>query len=233
MIPDTGWEPLQPALERRIIRLFDEEGQQMEQLYILRLEPSQFVFDVAYDSQSKSLEAWQAESNALLVVNGGFYREENEQLLPAGLIIVDGEALGWSYGEFAGMLAISEMSTELRWLAESPYNPNEPLRAGLQSFPVLIKPGGVLGFAEEHEDNKQARRTVIAQDNNGRILFLLAPQGHFTLHQLSKYLFESDLQLDIALNLDGGISTGLLLAEPSEMIPVFAELPIVIMVYAR
>lgn len=205
----------------------------MEQLYILRLEPSQFVFDVAYDSQSKSLEAWQAESNALLVVNGSFYREENEQLLPAGLIIVDGEPIGWSYGEFAGMLAISEMSTELRWLAESPYNPNEPLRAGLQSFPVLIKPGGVLGFAEEHEDNKQARRTVIAQDNNGRFLFLLAPQGHFTLHQLSKYLFESDLQLDIAFNLDGGISTGLLLAEPSEIIPVFAELPIVIMVYAR
>jgi hypothetical protein len=98
---------------------------------------------------------------------------------------------------------------------------------------VLVKPGGVLGFPVEHEDNLKARRTVIAQDRNGRILFLVAPRGSFTLHQLSVYLTESDLDLNIAVNLDGGPSTGIWLAQPREIIPSQTLLPIVILVYPR
>jgi hypothetical protein len=103
----------------------------------------------------------------------------------------------------------------------------------LQSFPLLVKPGGELGFPEPFEDNVAARRTVIAQDQEGRILFIVAPRGHFTLHRLSVYLMESDLNLDIALNLDGGPSTGILVSEPRELIPSQTLLPIVIFVHAR
>jgi uncharacterized protein YigE (DUF2233 family) len=102
---------------------------------------------------------------------------------------------------------------------------------GLQSFPVLVKPGGQPGFLEE--DGLTSRRTVIAQDRDGRILFILAPWGSFTLYQLSAYLAASDLELDIALNLDGGTSTGLLLIEPAEDIPAFVPLPAVITVHSR
>jgi hypothetical protein len=98
---------------------------------------------------------------------------------------------------------------------------------------VLVKPGGVLGFPEHFEDNLQARRTVIGQDQEGRILFVVAPRGHFTLHRLSRYLTESDLNLDIAINLDGGPSTGILVANPQEIIPSQTPLPIVILAYPR
>jgi hypothetical protein len=74
---------------------------------------------------------------------------------------------------------------------------------------------------------------VIAQDKSSRILFMVAPQGYFTLHQLSVYLTESDLNLDIALNLDGGGSTGILVADPREIISPNRPLPFVILVYAR
>ena len=55
----------------------------------------------------------------------------------------------------------------------------------------------------------------------------------FTLHSLSAYLVQSDLDLDVALNLDGGPSSGMLLAEPFEVIPAYSPLPIVITVSER
>jgi hypothetical protein len=62
---------------------------------------------------------------------------------------------------------------------------------------------------------------------------LIATQGDFTLHQLSLYLSHSDLALNIALNLDGGKSSGLLLADPAEGVPALSRLPIIITVYPR
>jgi uncharacterized protein YigE (DUF2233 family) len=231
--PDTGWQVLQPGLERRMIRLFGDQNQHVESLYIFRLDQNYFRLDVAYRETPLNVEDWQKETNALMVVNGGFYREENEIPIPNGLTILNGQTLGSSYEGFGGMLAISDAWAELRSLAQEPYYSGEALLAGLQSFPLLVKPGGELGFPAELEDNIQARRTAIAQDKEGRILFILAPRGHFTLHQLSLYLTGSDLNLDIALNLDGGPSSGILLAEPREIIPSQTLLPIVILVYPR
>jgi len=232
-IPDTGWYWVRPGLERRSINLYNDQDQQVESLYLLRLDPNLFQLDVAFNETAQTLETWQAETGALIVVNGGYFRIENNRHFPNGLTIVNGETFGSSYDTFAGMLAISDRSVELRWLADQPYDPYEPLRAALQSFPVLVKPGGELGFTEEHEDNLKARRTVIGQDQQGRILFLVAPRGYFTLHQLSLYLTGADLQLHIALNLDGGPSSGILLADPPEIIPSQSLLPFVILVYSR
>ena len=74
---------------------------------------------------------------------------------------------------------------------------------------------------------------MIGQDKAGRILFIVTPEGYFTLHQLSLYLTQSDLNLDVALNLDGGGSTGILVASPREIIPPNRPLPFVILVYTR
>jgi hypothetical protein len=233
IIPDTGWERLRPGLERRVINLLQETGETFEHLFILRLEPNRFLFGVGYHPQPQSLEAWQSETNALIVLNGGYFRLEAGSPVPNGLTITDGEAMGSSYGDFAGMFAVTQHGPELRWLAQEPYDPNEPLLAGLQSFPVLVKPGGVLGFPAGEEDNQAARRSVIGMDRDGRLVLLVASIGNFTLHRLSAYLVQSDLDLDIAVNLDGGPSSGMLLAEPFEAIPASAPLPIVITVLER
>jgi len=232
-VPDNSWSLLQPGLEQRVIRIYNDLNQHVESVHIWRLDQNYFRMDVAYDETLKSLETWQRETNAFMVVNGGFYSIENERYFPNGLTIVNGEASGRSYNGFGGMLAINESWAELRWLVQKPYNSYEPLQAGLQSFPILVQPGGELGFGAERENNVSARRTVIGQDKDGRILFIVAPQGYFTLHQLSVYLTESDLNLDIAVNLDGGGSTGILVASPREIIPPNRSLPFVILVYAR
>jgi phosphodiester glycosidase len=232
-IPDTGWSRLGTGLERRLIRIYNDQKGLVESVYLWRLDQRSYRLDVAFDGRPRSLETWQKETNASLVLNGGYFSIENDRYFPNGLTIVNGEILGSSFDGFGGMLAIKEDSAELRWLVEKPYRVYEPLRAALQSFPMLVRPGGELGFGPEREDHVAARRTAIAQDRAGRIILIVAPQGYFTLHQLSVYLTESDLNLDIAFNLDGGGSTGILVADPREIIPSRVLLPFVILVYPR
>jgi hypothetical protein len=231
--PEAGWTQLQPGLERRVIPIYNGQNQQVESLHIWRLDQKYFRLDVAYDERPKPLDRWQQETNALMVVNGGFYSVENEMYFPDGLAIVNGAASGRSFNGYGGMLAIRNSRAEVRSLLQKPYNSAEPLQAALQSFPILVAPGGGLGFGAERENNVSARRTVIGQDKDGRILFIVAPQGYFTLHQLSAYLTDSGLDLDIALNLDGGGSTGILVADPPEIISPSRPIPFVILVYPR
>lgn len=227
--PDTGWQMLRPGLEQRVIRLLAVDGRVREELSIFRIDPALYEFRVAYrPGEPQTLAQWQAETGALLVVNGGFFTEE---FVATGLTVIEGQANGGSYGDFAGMFAVTAGGPEVRWLGARPYNPDEPLLYALQAFPMLVKPGGQIGYAEE--DGQANRRTVVGQDSDGRILFILAPWGSFTLHQLSVWLAESDLNLDVALNLDGGTSTGLHLAEPEVVIPAFTRLPIVIAVFPQ
>ena len=227
-IPDTGWQVVQPGLEQRTIHLFDASDAVRERLFLLRLDPAQFIFRVAYRPGAPlSIPEWQAETGALLVVNGGYFTPEN---VATGLIVVDGQASGSSYGDFGGMLAIDERGPALRWLGERLYTADQPLLYALQSFPMLVRPGGALGFPEE--DGLTARRTAIGQDRDGRILFIFAPWGSLTLHELSAWLVDADLDLDIAFNLDGGPSTGMWLAgETAVEIPAFSLLPTVITVF--
>jgi hypothetical protein len=232
-IPDTGWSLLQRGLERRVIQIYDDQGQRVESVHVWRIDQNYFRMDVAFDKNPKTLDTWQKETKASMVVNGGYFSIENERYFPDGLTIVNGEASGSSFVGFGGMLAIERSRAELRWLVQEPYKPNEPLQAALQSFPILVRPGGKLGFGADRENYAKARRTVIGQDQDGRLLLLVTPEGYFTLHELSAYLTESDLQLDIAVNLDGGGSTGILVANPREMIPSRVLLPFVILVYAR
>lgn len=228
-LPDTGWRTLRPGIEQRLITLFDQQGSTRDRLYLLRLEPASFRFAVGYQpGQPRSLHEWLQESGALLVVNGGFFTPE---FIATGMTVVDGEHSGSSFQGFGGMVLIRDGSVSIRDLASSPYDPAETYQFGLQSFPMLVRSGGTTSVAED--DGIPSRRTVIAQDTQGRILFLISPWGSMSLYQLSQFLVQSDLEIDIALNLDGGSSSGALLAEPPEGIPAFTLLPAVITVYPR
>ena len=227
--PDSGWQAHQPGLELRTIRFFGDDGRQTEEMSLVRLDPALYEFKVAYHpGEPQTLRDWQTETGALLVVNGGFFTESFQA---TGLTVIDGQHSGSSYGDFAGMFAVIDNGPEVRWLGSRPYDFNEPLNYALQAFPMLVKPGGEVGYPDE--DGDRARRTVLAQDDDGRVLFIISPWGSFTLHELSVWLATSDLNIDTALNLDGGTSSGLLLTQPELTIPAFTPLPIVITVVPK
>jgi hypothetical protein len=89
-VSNVGWSSLQPGLERRVIEITNDQNQQVESVHVWRLDQRYFRLDVAFDGTPKSLDTWQSETNALMVVNGGFYSIENERFLPDGLIILNG-----------------------------------------------------------------------------------------------------------------------------------------------
>jgi hypothetical protein len=107
-IPDTGWSLLGPGLERRVIQIYNEQNQRVDSVYVWRLDQTYFRMDVAFDETPKSLDAWQKETNAALVVNGGYFSIENERYFPDGLTIVKGEATGRSFDGFGACLRSME-----------------------------------------------------------------------------------------------------------------------------
>lgn len=225
---DSGWELLQSGLERRTIRLVAADGRLTEQFTILRLDPTLFTFRIGYSpGQPKPLATWQAETGALITMNGGFF---TEAYLATGLMVVDGQASGSSYVGFGGMVTMGAGGLDVRSLVERPYDASETFDYALQAFPMLVLNGEA---AYQTADFDAARRTVIGVDENGRILLIFASWGGLTLAELSSYLAAADLGLVNALNLDGGTSTGLILAEPPENIPAFVAVPSVILVFPQ
>jgi uncharacterized protein YigE (DUF2233 family) len=182
-----------------------------ERIALIRLDPGNVTFQVLYSpGEPRLVSAWAEQTGALLVVNAGYFTPEFQV---TGLTISDGQVYGASYGDYAGMFAVPRQGTaNVRWLRTSPYDPQEPLREAVQCFPVLVKPGGVMGFPADADAGQTTRRTVVAQDGDGRILFLVAPNGYLSLHALAVWLVGSDLDIDTALNLDGGPSSGLWVA---------------------
>lgn len=227
-LADTGWQLLQAGLERRLIRVVDENGRQTENLTLLRIDPNLFSFEIGYSpGQPKPLATWQEETGAFIVVNGGFFTPE---FLATGLIVVDGQPSGSSYVGFGGMVTVSGGSVEVRSLVERPFDPTETFDYALQAFPMLVLNGAA---AYQTADFDAARRTVIGVDEDGRILLIIAGWGGFTLAELSSYLVSTDFGLVNALNLDGGTSTGLILADPPESVPGFTAVPSAILIFPK
>ena len=230
--PDTGWQLLGLGGELRQLNV--ETGAVTERLTIVRLDPAVVRFRIHYDPQMPlPVRAWAGVLQSPLVVNGGYFTPEYETV---GLLISGGQVWGTSYGDFAGMFAVTaDEQVSVRWLRDQPYDPNEHLREALQSFPVLVKPGIGMGFPADADDGRPARRTVVAQDSQGRVLFIVAPHGYLSLYELAQFLADSDLDLHVALNLDGGTSTGLWLKTEAGTVEIasLASVPSVISVDYR
>lgn len=234
--PDTGWRPAGRGAELRRMRV-TLEGGAVERVTVVRLDPAQVRFRVLYTpGEGRRVSEWVstlegAGESPLLVVNGGYFTPE---YTATGLLVSSGRVYGTSYAGFGGMFAVLPGGrVEIRWLVARPHDPTEVLVEAVQSFPVLVRPGGVLGFPPDADDGRTARRTVVAQDRRGRVLFIVAQDGFFSLHALARWLLESDLDLDVALNLDGGQSTGLYFRTEQTPVQIDSWVPVPAVIVAE
>ena len=139
-----------------------------------------------------------------------------------------------NYEGFGGMLAIAEGTVKVRWNVNEPYRPDEALTYAMQNFPMLVLPGGEANT--QIDDNERlAPRSVVAQDRSGRLVFVVSPSLMFTLTGLGQWLALSDLDIDVALNLDGGTSSGLMLRDGDQTLGTdsWVNVPSVIVVDGR
>lgn len=205
---DTGWRSVAAGIEYRELRVTLED--RSDRLRIARVDPAQVRLRVVYDPDSpRRVSEWLVSTKAQLVINGNYFDPQNRAL---GLIIADGARTGVVYEGFGGMLAVGDSTVKVRWNVSEPYAASERLSYALQNFPMLVLPGGEANL--QIDDNERlAPRSVVAQDRSGRIVFVVSPGLMFTLTSLGQWLAASDLDIDAALNLDGGTSSGMLLRD--------------------
>ncbi len=228
--PDTGWQSIGPGVEYREVTI--EQGDRSDRLRLARIDPAQTRLRVLYDpDRPRRVSGWLSESHALVAVNGNFFDPQNHAL---GLVIQDRQQRdGVVYEGFGGMLAVYGDEVRVRWNVQEPYS-GEPLTYALQNFPMLVLPGGSPN--PDIDDNGRASpRTAVAQDRSGRIIFAMSPLPIFTLTEFGQWLAASDLDLEAALNLDGGTSSGLVLRSGSQTLGTdsWVEVPNVIVVESR
>jgi exopolysaccharide biosynthesis protein len=222
-----GWQQIDQAMELRSMQLSADTAR--GDVTVVRLDPNAYRISVKYDvANPGSLREWFNALKPLVIINGGYFDEQGR---PTALVIFDGIRRGESYEGFGGMVVINEQGQfELRSLRQQPFDPNENIQQAMQSAPMLIQPGGVLSELEPDQD--RSRRTVIARDTKGRILLLVSDLPNFTLPELARALKNSDLDLDAALNMDGGRSTGLYLRSSTASVAInsIEKLPLVLAV---
>lgn len=227
---DESWKQVDRAMDLRTMRLSADSASGY--VTVVRFDPNAYRVSVKYDvANAGSLREWFDALKPLAMINGGYFDEQGRA---TALVIFDGIRRGESYEGFGGMVVINEQGQfELRSLRQQPFDPNENIQQAMQSAPMLIQPGGQV--SELQPDQDRSRRTVIGRDTQGRILLLVSDVPSFTLPELAKALKNSDLELDAALNLDGGRSTGLFLktAAASVTINSIEKLPLVLSVDAQ
>jgi exopolysaccharide biosynthesis protein len=172
---------------------------------IARFDPQDITLSVGYQPNTPLYASqWMQQEHALAIINGGYF-DSNDNA--TALVIANGQAWSTTYAGFGGMLYVDAQGhIGLRSLQQQPYNPGESLMQATQSSPTLILNGKRTQFAA---DASQSRRSVVAMDTQGRLLFIVSPGETFSLDQLENLLASSDLSISIAVNLDGGASTGL------------------------
>jgi exopolysaccharide biosynthesis protein len=233
---DSGgtWESVMSGVEYQV-RTVDPTDSPAFEMHIARFDPALVAFRVVYEAgTARSYTEWQDQlPNAIAFVNGSFFTEDNYAI---GLAVVDGQAYGQSLVGYGGMFQIDTNGTaRVRSLVTDPYL-GEPLIEALQAFPLLIETGGITASTGAGFE-RSSRRTVIAQDKQGRILLMTTGTiGGINFYDLQTWLLNSGLEIDTAFALDGGRSTGMYLVRVEDTpieIPSFSEVPVVLAVYNK
>lgn len=226
---EGGWSIIAPGLERRTLR--PGGNYPFTHFVALRVDPAQYNFRAHYrPGEPLYASEWRdLLPNAQVIINANFFDPQGRAL---GLIVVDGVAYGQSYAGFGGFLQVQNGQVRVRSNITEPYT-GEPFEQAVQGYPVLVTDGAA-SFANTRGD-RVSRRTVIAQDRAGRIIVLVTSSFFgMRLVDLSAYLPTTDLDLQTAVNLDGGGSTFLLLTgDTAQTVPSLDPVPAVLAIYPR
>jgi len=231
---DANWTSINAGLQYRRLSFKSSQNQDVSVL-VARIDPTKATFKVKFTAgQAKSIYDWAlALGGAALIVNGNYFDQSGN---PIGLIATDGNLIGSSVGRSdSGMFQVVANSARVRSLYLEPFNNTEHFDQALQGFPLLVAGGQVAPAFNPDLNNVADRRTVIAQDAHGRILIIVTPLTGVSFTDMARWLGVSGLEVDSALNLDGGSATCMYLQTggPAQITPGLAPVPVVLAVYPR
>ena len=205
-----GWQPIRLGMDVR--EMYRDAETQEGQVQVVRIDPSQVDFHVRYQPDDpQRVYDWYANTGSLIVMNSSFFDYANHAV---GQIVTDGVGDGQVHSLMEGAFYLTAVGAAV-WPLEGWRKPaGLEIVESVESFPMLLMPGGLVN-PNIPDDPRAARRTVVAVDRAGNVLFVVTSSSAFTLHGMAVWLANSDLNLDTALNFDGGSSSGLAVWTPT------------------
>jgi hypothetical protein len=205
-----GVEMIEGELQRG-----DDDGGRLVALYF---DPQETKPMLLLNDKQASLADLAPE--ALVVINAGFFTKERR---PTGLLVSEGHVLSpfvaQAGGAGSGVFLVEGGHAHLIERDKLSRKSYDHVELGIQAGPRIIEPTG--GYGILSDDGARANRTVIGVNEEGRMIIavVLGPSGWPTgptLFELQHLLgpgglglHASQLAFRMALNLDGGPSTGL------------------------
>lgn len=207
----AGWQEV--AEGAYIRRMFGTEGERGGYVYALRLDPARVDVRLRYDpDRPRNVAGWFDDEQALAVLNAGFFADD---FTPVGLWVIDDAEYGRGHHLMQAELRVSGAGVSILRVSERYKRDGTRTIASVESYPLLIHARRVV--VRSRDENRVAERTVVGIDGAGHLVFVLAPSATFSLPGLAEWLARSDLNLDFALNLDGGSSSGMLVRAGGEV----------------
>ena len=224
----AGWETIREGVQiRQSVGFENDRG---TYVYALRLDPSRVDVRLRYDPERPlHVSGWFAaeqpplgDFGPIAALNAGFFRPDNT---PLGRWVIDGITFGHRHRRMQGEFRVGGAGVSIRRLSEPDQDGDARITASIESYPLLLLPGGIVNPCLAHADERierlvpsrscvnltdLAERLVVGIDGAGHLVFILFPSQAFTLPGLARWLKHSDFNLDAALNLDGGSSAGML-----------------------
>jgi hypothetical protein len=217
----AGWQPIADGVHTRY--MIGYEASHTGPVYVLRLDPARVDLRLRYDPRHpRPVSGWFAAELPLAAVNAGFFDPDGT---PVGLWVIDDVEFGRGYHRIQGELRISGAGVSIRRMSERYLSDGTRIIASIESFPFLLTPGGIVNPCLTRTSGDEllgrrsrpcaslrqsAERMAVGIDRAGQVIFLLAPTDLFTFRGMADWLKNSDLNLDVALNLDGGSSAGMI-----------------------
>jgi len=188
-------------------------------LLILKIDPERFRFST-YHFQDEGMAApltiqeWQYRTGASVMFNAGLFRADYSYL---GLLRKDGRWLGanphprW-LGLFVAEPAAAQTKLPKARVVDLETEPalvqNLPYREAAQSIMLLDRTGN----PRVRHSGKRAHQTVVGEDQRGRIL-IIKTTDTVALWELAVCLREGPLGIALAMAMDGGASSDLLIQD--------------------
>ncbi len=173
---------------------------------VVRIDPTRSDIKVQYTPDTPHrMGDWHTATDADVIINAGFF---TPQKTATGLLIANGKAYGQAYKGFGGMFSIRDGKPRLQWLGSQPYVPDAKITQAVQTFPMLVQGGKVM--ANLPSEDRHTYRSFVAIDKAGKVLLGITRSSSWLLSDLAAMLASHPmLNVDSALNLDGGASTGI------------------------
>ncbi len=173
---------------------------ELKDITIYQLPKDEFQFTIHNATEPQTIKNWSKQFGKGHIIINGFYF--NADYSPPGMLTIDSEDLHTKIFDYDRSAVVDLTETLTIIDTSEPFTDNWTTAA--QSYPILVKDGKAM---VKEDSGLLAKRSFIGTDQEN--VYIGIADKNISLYQLSQELASIQIEWNLALNLDGGPSTGL------------------------